>query len=474
MALTFKNGIHVAEHKNTRKFQIEPMPPPAKVTIPMSQHIGVPCTPIVEVGNKVDRGQKIGEVTAGLGCPVHASVSGTISAIKDITISNGTKVKSVVIDNDFENRISPDLTPFNKKLNDATFEEIVDIIRNAGISGMGGATFPTHAKITSAAGKVEKLFINCAECEPFITVNHRLLLENPASVINGTKILLKAFGLRQAIIAIEDNKLDAVNKLEDLIQSSDLIKVKVLKTKYPQGDETQLVYALTGKEVPAGKLPLEVGCVIFNAETCAAIYNAFRKGMPLIERNVTVDGDCVKKPKNVLVPIGTSYKDLFEFCGGLKKEPAKIINGGPMMGSAQWDIESVVTKGTSGVLAFSKHAIREYEQEPVCIRCGRCVEGCPKRLMPTYLALFSKAGKLEMCEKYNVTNCVECGSCSYVCPGNVPIVQYIRVAKAKLQEDKRAREQALATSSTSVKEGVKPDEKPEPKPEEPVSEKPEE
>ena len=459
MALTFKNGIHVSEHKNTKKLQIERMPAPAVVMIPMSQHIGVPCTPLVNPGDKIDLGQKIGDVESGLGCPVHSSVSGKVSLIKEITTPTGNRVKCVVIENDFENRLSSDIAPFEKKLNEITFDEIVSIIREAGISGMGGAMFPTHAKITSSAGKVEKLFINCAECEPYITANHRLLLENPAAVINGTKILMKALGLRQAVIAVEDNKIDAVNKLDDLLNGSDLIKVSLLQTRYPQGDEVQIVYALTGKEVPAGKLPIDVGCVVFNPETCASIFNAFLKGMPLIERIVTVDGDCINKPKNLLVPIGTSYKDLFEFCGGLKKTPAKIINGGPMMGTAQWDIEGVVTKGTTGVLAFSKSAIREYEQEPVCIRCGKCVDGCPKRLMPTYLALFAKNGNLDMCEKYDALSCVECGSCSYVCPGNVPIVQYIRVAKAKIQEDKRAIEQALKLSAAKIKEEVKSDDK---------------
>lgn len=435
MAATFINATHIEEFKNTRKYQIERMPAPPKVIIPMQQHIGIPCEPLVKVGDIVDKGQKIGDVNAGLGCPVHASVSGTVSAIIDVTIPNGKIVKGIVIDNDYEDRLSPEINPFNKKLNDATFEEIVSIIREAGIVGMGGAMFPSYAKVTSAVGKVDNLFINCAECEPFITANHRLLLENPAAVINGIKILLKALGLRQAVIAIEDNKLDAVNKLEDLIQDSELIKVKVLKTRYPQGDEKQIIYALTGKEVPVGKLPIDIGCVVFNPETCSAIFNAFLNGMPLLERIVTVDGDSVKTPKNVLVPIGTSYKDLFEFCGGFKKQPAKIINGGPMMGIAQWDMETAVNKGTTAILAFSKKAIREYEQKPVCIRCGKCVGVCPARLMPLYLALYTMIDKIDVCKSYDIFSCVECGLCSYVCPGKLPILQYIRTAKVKLCDD---------------------------------------
>ena len=452
MPATFKNGIYVAEHKNTRKFQIEKMPPPNKVSIPMAQHIGVPCTPLVKIGDIVDKGQKIGDVPPdALGCPVHASVSGKIIGITDVFMPNAVKIKNVIIENDNEDRLSNDVKAFDKKLTEASFDEIVNIVREAGISGMGGATFPTYMKIKSAAGKVDKLFINCAECEPYITVNHRLLLENPAAVINGMKIILKALGLRSGIIAIEDNKYDAINKLEELTSVNDLIKISILKTKYPQGDESQIVYALTGKEIPAGKLPIDAGCVIFNPETCANIFFAFAKGTPLIERIVTVDGDCVKNPKNLLVPIGTSYKDIIGFCGGLKREPVKIINGGPMMGIAQWDINTTITKGTSAILVFSKKYTNEFKQPAACIRCGKCIGSCPKRLMPVYLANFAQAGKLDMCEKYSVLNCVECGACSYVCPGNVPIVQYIRVAKTKITEDRKAKQIALAASSKEVK-----------------------
>ena len=423
MALTFRGGMHVDENKNTRRCRIEKLPPPAMVSLPMSQHIGAHCVPCVKVGDTVAKGQMIGRVESGLGCPVHASVSGTVRKIEEKNYPNNVKIVTVTIENDGCDTLDPSIVPFPKKLAEATTEEIVDVIRNAGISGMGGATFPTYAKIQSAIGKVQHLIVNCAECEPYITANHRLLLENPAAVINGVKILLIALGLRSAEIAVEDNKLDAINKLESMLSGSDMIKVRVMKTKYPQGDERQLIYALKGIELPTGKLPADVGCVIFNAETCSAVYNAFAHGMPLIERIVTVDGDCIKTPKNLLVPLGTPYLDLINACGGLRAQPKKIINGGPMMGAAQWDIEAPVTKGTSAILVFSEANELHYEQPATCIRCGRCVKNCPMHLMPNYLASFAKKGSYDEAEAFGVLSCVECGTCSYNCPGQVPIVQ---------------------------------------------------
>ncbi len=436
MAYTFRGGIHVEEYKNTRNSRIETLPAPEIVSIPLSQHIGAPAAAIVKKGDTVTIGQKIGEVNGGLGCPVHSSISGTVTEIVKKTAQTGMQVEYVVIQNDFKDTVCPDIRPVSKKLTDITSDEVIEIVREAGISGMGGAAFPTYAKIQSALGKVDKIIVNCAECEPFITANHRLLLEQPAAVINGVKILLKALGVHTAYIAVEDNKMDAIEKLEEMTESSKMISVKVMKTKYPQGDERQLVYAITGTEIPTGKLPADVGCVIFNAETCAAIYRAFAFGTPLISRIVTVDGDCVKRPRNVLAPIGTRVGDLVEFCGGLTRVPKKIINGGPMMGAAQWDTEMPVTKSTSAVLLFSEGFGKKDVPAQACIRCGKCVRNCPMHLMPMYIAQFTKIHDLKRAEEYGAMSCVECGSCSYNCPGGVEIVQHIRVAKAAIKAEK--------------------------------------
>jgi len=435
LAYTFRGGLHLDEHKNTRGKRIETLPPPKTVAIPLQQHIGAPCQPTVAVGDTVAVGQRIGDVGGGLSCPVHSSISGKVIAIEEKFAPLGVKILNVIIENDFQGTLHESVKPFGKSLQDATPEEIIGVIRDAGISGMGGATFPTYAKIDSAIGRVDRIIINCAECEPFICADHRLMLENPAAVINGTKILLKALGVRQAILAVEDNKLDAVNKLESLLGDSKMISVRVMKTKYPQGDERQLIYALTGRELAAGKLPADVGCVIFNVETCASIFHAFAHGMPLVSRVVTVDGDCVKEPKNILAPIGASLRDLINFCGGLKRTPDKLITGGPMMGRAVWDPDMSVTKGTSAILVMTnRRSSPRTGLPPVCIRCGRCVRNCPMHLMPNYIAQFSRHGEIERAEQFGAMACVECGSCSYNCPGQLELVQDIRVAKNEIKK----------------------------------------
>ncbi|MBE6685927.1 MAG: electron transport complex subunit RsxC [Ruminococcaceae bacterium] len=437
MAYTFRGGAHVPEHKNTASIKIRTMPAPKMLSIPLSQHIGAPCTPTIKVGDTVDKYQVIGDFEKGLGCPVHSSVSGKVVSMEEIRNPMGNVVTHIVIENDGEERVFPGIKPYEKSFDEITADDLIDITKRAGISGMGGATFPTHAKISSALGKVDRLIINCAECEPYITANHRLMLEFPDDIIGGVKILLKVFGLRDGDIAIEDNKPDAIKLFREKTAESDIINVKVMKTKYPQGDERQLIYALTGRQIPSGKLPADVGCVVFNAETCAAIYRAFAQGIPLTSRIVTIDGDCIKEPCSVLCKIGTPISHIVEHLGGFAKEPHTVVNGGPMMGAALWDINAPVTKGTSAILVFSKDVYPEFHEEYSCIRCGRCVNSCQMGLMPNYIAMFAGKRDYSLCEKYDVLSCVECGACTYVCPGNVPITQLNRVAKAKIIEKRR-------------------------------------
>lgn len=433
MAKTFRGGIHVPDCKNTDNLPIVDFPTPKTVSVPMQQHIGAPATPLVKKGDTVAIGQVIGRFDSGLSCPVHASISGIVKDVEMRPSYTGYgKTAHVIIENDFQNTVADSVVPYPGKLENATSDEIIEIVKNAGISGMGGASFPTYAKIASAIGKAKDVIVNCAECEPYITANHRLMLEEPERIVGGAKILLKALGLTNAVFAIEDNKKDAAEVMKNQISGDSGLSVEVLKTKYPQGDERQLIYALKGVELPAGKLPADVGCVIFNAETCAAVYTAFTTGMPLVKRIVTVDGDAVNEPKNIRVPIGVSYEDIFEFCGGVKENIARVISGGPMMGAAQWDYNAVIMKNTSAILVLSDEKDKTLPENASCIHCGRCVSVCPMHLMPNYLAAFAKADNDEMCEKFNVMSCVECGSCTYNCPARVPIVQHIRNKKAQI------------------------------------------
>lgn len=437
MAYTFRGGIHVKEYKNTANCPIEQMPAPKTVTIPLSQHIGAPAFPVVAVGDSVAVGQKIADVAPEkLGCPIHSSISGTVKKIIKKTVPTGAVVEHIVIENDFDDRVSAEVKAPAKHYTEMTADEIIAVIREAGISGMGGASFPTYAKIRSGLGKADTIIINCAECEPFITANHRLLLEDPDSVIGGVRILKKALGVGETYIAVEDNKMNAVKVLREKLAGEGGIDVKVVKTKYPQGDERQLIYALKKVEIPTGKLPADVGCVLFNAETCASVYRAFSDGMPSVARTVTVDGDCVGTPKNIRVPIGTSVSDIINFCGGLKQVPHRLISGGPMMGIAQWDKEMPVTKSTSAILLFSENFGKKKVSSAECIHCGKCVRNCPMHVMPMYIAQFSRAGDYASAEEYGAMTCVECGSCSYNCPAGVEIVQHIRVAKAAIRAEK--------------------------------------
>ncbi len=436
MAYTFKGGIHVHEYKLTSKCEIRDIPTPPQVRISLNQGIGAPAAPTVAPGDSVKIGDVIGMPPEGaLGCPVHSSISGTVKSIEEIRVTDGSYHKAVVIDSDGLDEVTDTLTPCTKSIAELSPEEITEVIRNAGITGMGGASFPTYAKISSAAGKCEYLIVNCAECEPFITADHRLLLEEADRVIGGIKILMRAVGVPTVYIAIEDNKEDAIRRMTKKTRGLDFMSVKTMKTKYPQGDERQLIYALTGRELAPGKLPADAGCVIFNAATCAAVYDAFATGMPAVKRVVTVSGDCIASPANLRVPLGTSASYLAEQCGGLVKTPEKIIFGGPMMGQAQWDPETATKKGTSALLFLSPDFSKKPSDPAVCIRCGRCVQNCPMHLMPALIAGFVQHDDMESASKYGAMSCVECGSCSYNCPGKVEIVQYIRVAKNYLRTE---------------------------------------
>lgn len=431
MLKTFKGGLHIPDCKNTRNLAIVEMPEPEKVYIPMQQHIGAPANVLVAKGDTVKKGQLIGNFENGLSCPVHASVSGTVCDIEMRQSANGgAKVAHVVIQNDYSDTLDESIRPYEGDIFSATSEKIIEIVRNAGICGQGGASFPTYAKIQSAIGKAKEIIINCAECEPYITENHRLMLEESEKIIGGARILMHACGTTHMTIAVENNKKDAAAVMKKEAENLSFVDVELLKTKYPQGDERQLMYAIKGVELPAGKLPADVGCVIFNAETCVSVYNAVCYGMPLIDTYFTVDGDAINEPKNIKAPIGTRISDIIEFCGGEKENLAKIVSGGPMMGLAQWDRDSVIMKNTSALLFLSDKT--QDNEIGSCIHCGRCVGVCPMHLMPNYLAQFSSAKDNENAEKFGVLSCVECGSCTYICPGNVPIVQYIRSSKGEI------------------------------------------
>ena len=435
MAHTFKGGIHPNDMKAaTCGKAIEQLPAPARVVMPMSMHIGAPCSPIVNVGDHVYLGQKIAEAQAPVSSPVHASVSGTVVEIAPKPHSYGSDILSIVIENDFKDEVDPSIKPLD--IDTMTSEEIVEAVRQAGIVGHGGATFPTHIKISSGLGKVDNVLINCAECEPYITSDHRILLEYPWEVVGGAKILQKVFGVKEVKLGIELNKQDTFDGLKQYLPEDGSVKIYPLVTKYPQGSEKHLILALTGREVPSGKLPADAGCAVFNTDTCAAIYRLFNTGMPVIRRIVTVTGSAVANPKNLEARIGTPVSTLFEAAGGFNESPKKMVMGGPMMGMAIYSLDVPVIKGSNGLLAFCKDE-GDVSNATKCIRCGKCVDACPVRLMPTYLYQASQKGTVADMEEFNALDCIECGSCSFVCPAKLPLVQGIRCAKQLVMEERK-------------------------------------
>ena len=433
MAFSFFGGIHPNENIwYTCDREIEEFPEPDILVVPMSQHIGAPCKPLVKKGDPVTVGQKIGECQ-GLGVPVHSPVSGKVKSVEMKAHTSGTSVMSVVIENDHKKTLCPDVQPRTQTEVDALSpQELMDIIREGGVVGMGGATFPTHVKLSSGIGKVDTIIVNVSECEPYITADDRLCREYPEEVISGLRVIMKILGLQKAHIAMEDNKPEAARALKRALAGQTDIVVDVLPAKYPQGAEKQLIYAVTGREVPSGGLPAAVGCAVVNAATCKAIHDAVYQGMPLIKRVVTVSGDIAMDPKNLLVCVGTPFLALMD-CVGVSENPYKVLSGGPMMGVTQYDLMVPVIKGVNAVTILgrkNKYAV----DEPRCLRCGKCIEACPMRLMPVLMYKAMQTGNPEEMKATNLMDCIECGCCAYVCPASVPLVLGFRAGKQRLRD----------------------------------------
>lgn len=428
---TFKGGIHLKGHKElTSNCASRAATVPQRAYIPLSQHIGAPCAPVVVVGDKVKKGQRIGEGKGFVSAPVHASISGEVVAIELKEHPGGSFVPCIVIENDgldeWDPAIRPAATP-----DSLSAEEIRRIVFDAGIVGLGGATFPSHVKYSPVDGKkVEAVILNGVECEPFITADHRLMLERADRIVAGLRYIMRSVDCSRGVIAIEDNKMDAVAVMVQAVNAAQMpgIRVEVLKEKYPQGSEKQLIYACTGKQVPVGALPLAVGVIVNNVGTAAAIADAVENGIPLIERYVTVSGTGIARPANFRVRVGTLFRDLIEECGGYVGQTEKIIAGGPMMGKTVFSDSLPVVKGSSGIVVLQQIAESTAPEYP-CVRCAKCIDVCPAFLEPTSLVKQARRSAWDDTEDGNVMSCIECGSCVYSCPARIQLVQYIRRAK---------------------------------------------
>ncbi len=433
---TFKGGVHPYEGKELAKdAPITEVLPKGDLVYPLSQHIGAPASPIVAKGDTVLKGQKIAEAGGFVSSPIYASVSGTVKAIEPRRVAVGDMVNSIVIENDgafTEVEYTPcdDVTSLSN-------EEIIEKIKEAGVVGMGGAGFPTHVKLSpKEPDKIEYIIANCAECEPYLTADYRRMLENPNELIEGMKIILQLFDGAKGIFGIENNKPDCIEKLQELVKDEPRLEVCPLETKYPQGGERQLIYAVTGRSINSKMLPADAGCIVDNVETIIAIYNAVKLGKPVTNRVATITGDAVEKPGNFLYNIGTNYAELVEAAGGFKVQPEKIISGGPMMGFAMFGLDVPTTKTSSSLLCLSTDEVAAMEPT-ACINCGRCVEACPEQLVPSRLAKFADHGASEEFEKWHGLECVECGSCSFICPAKRQLAQSIKTMKKQVLAAKR-------------------------------------
>ena len=456
----FPGGIHPQEGPNGKAVNglnpIEEALPPKRVFIPVSQHIGAPAKIIVKIGDKVKIGQKLAEAGGFVSAPIHASVSGEVEDIRKVMTFNGTEVEAVIIANDHKDEWVELHPPANPEA--LTAKEMIDLIREAGIVGMGGATFPTPVKLTVAPDKhFEKLIINGAECEPYLTADHRLMVEHAPEIIDAVKLIMNAFGVQETLIGVEQNKPDAIAALKAAAEGETHIRVQGLPVRYPQGGEKQLIYALTKRVVPSGALPIETGCVVMNAGTAFAVDQALREGKPLVQRVTTVGG-LVNKPCNLWVRIGTPVRILLRSAQGALPEARSLISGGPMMGTAFTDIAIPVTKGTSGILALGKEAI-DPEEGP-CIRCGRCMRACPMNLQPIKMDHLIRARQFDEADRVGVMNCIECGACTFVCPAKRLLTQSFRAGKRIVtirRNQQKARE--AAEKANLAARGAEPNEK---------------
>ena len=434
---TFIGGIHPYEGKELSENKpVQVLMPKGDLVYPMSQHIGAPAKPLVAKGDHVLAGQKIGEAGGFISANVIASVSGTVKAIEPRRMANGAMVPSIVVENDGEYKtvegVGEDRDPSG-----LSKEEIRNIVKEAGIVGLGGAGFPTHVKLTPKdENAIEYILVNGAECEPYLTSDYRMMLEEPEKIVGGLKVILQLFDNAKGVIGIENNKPEAIKKLTEMVKDEPRITVCPLMTKYPQGGERQLIYAVTGREINSKMLPADAGCIVDNVETMIAIKHAVKDGVPVMKRIATITGDAITTPSNFLYSMGTPYEQLVEAAGGFKVQPEKLVSGGPMMGFAIFGLDVPTTKTTSSLLCLGKDEVAEFEPL-ACISCGRCVEACPEKLIPSRLAKFSEHGQKDEFERWHGLECIECGSCSYVCPSRRQVAQSVKTMKKLVLADKR-------------------------------------